>query len=694
MKPSDAADFLSRELSWLDFDFRVLDEARCPANRLLEKFKFIAIADNNLDEFFMVRVAGLRQLVNSGCTRPDPAGLTPAEQLDLVLRRAKKLQDAARKILEQLRGELARHQVMLTTTAELAAPWREKLRSHFLRYVMPVLTPLVVDASQPFPVLNSGAVILAVEFKEKTGRRRLRRAFVEVPDVLDRLVELDSASGRFLVTLESVILANLDLLFPDGEIRRAWAFRITRDMDFDLADDGVSDLLTSIDRKLQQRRQRQVIRLELAPDSRGAMLAYLMQSLNVEAKFCYRQKGLLKLKSLAEVAVKARRPELLEPKWPPAAPPWCADLDMFAAIRTGNSHLLALPFQQFDPIVRLLEAAVNDPNVLAIKQTLYRVGGNSPVIRALRRAAERGKQVTVVLELKARFDEDNNIHWARLLDESGAHVIYGLPELKVHAKSLLIFRREADGEMRCYYHLGTGNYNDKTARQYTDLGIFGCDPAIGAELSTLFHVLTGAARTAEFAVLACAPFDLRRRFEALIEREIAAVRSGGVGRIVAKMNGFSDERMVRLVHRAADAGVQVQLIVRGICCLRPKPMQKNLRIISIVDRYLEHSRVFYFHAAGAGELYLSSADWMSRNLDRRIELLFPVTEKADRRTVMKMLEFQLHDTDKARELTSDGVYTAVRRQSYSDRRSQARSAAMFAEMSESAIPKAPEPKSV
>ena len=380
----------------------------------------------------------------------------------------------------------------------------------------------------------------------------------------------------------------------------------------------------------------------------------------------------------SQLVAAARSPELAAPPWPPVPVPELADtFDAFRAISRHDSILIAPPYQSFDALVHLLEQAADDPDVLAIKQTLYRVGDNSPVVRALCRAAENGKQVTVVVELKARFDEGSNIAWAHLLDESGARVIYGVADLKIHCKALLIVRREAGG-IRRYVHLGTGNYNDRTAKIYTDLGLLSCDRELGSDVSMLFNILTGnASPPKKWSRLAVAPFDLRKRLEFLIEREIAHAKSGGGGRIVAKMNSLSDERMVRLLHRAADAGVTVELVVRGICCCRPRPGQKNLRIVSIVDRYLEHSRIFCFRNLGDEEFYLSSADLMSRNLDRRIEVMFPVAEPHIREILRKLLRFQLNDTDKARRLKSTGVYTRPAPEKYSAARSQRRTYLMF-----------------
>ena len=682
---SDRKLFISRDLSWLDFNARVLYEAGLPANPLLERLKFIAITGGNLDEFFMVRIAGLRRLVRSGGDFPDPAGNTAAKQL---VKARSKIQRMIRRqsecLLDELLPELERYGIFLRKPADFAAPVRKRLREYFLEQVLPVLTPLAVDNTHPFPVLNSGAIEIALELRGH-GKKKLN-AFVEVPEVLPRFLPVADAPGRTFVLLEELVMDNLDALFPGSKIGERFAFRLTRDMDNVLDDDIFDDLLRHIGKKLLQRRQSEPIRLEIPRGQRGELVKWLMGELKVDPDYCYGVRGPLYLKQFLQLVEAAHAPELLEEPWPPVAVPELADAsDVFEVISRRRSILIAPPYQSFDALVKLLEQAAEDPDVLAIKQTLYRVSGNSPVVRALRRAAENGKQVTVLLELKARFDEGNNIAWARLLDESGAHVVYGVAKLKVHCKALLIVRREAGG-IRRYVHLGTGNYNDKTAKIYTDLGLLSCDPDLGFDVSTLFNVLTGSTSPPEkWRSLAVSPFDLRERLEFLVEREISHARSGGGGRIVAKMNSFSDERMVRLIHRAADAGVEIDLIVRGICCCLPRPQQENLRIVSIVDRYLEHSRIFYFRNLGDEEFYLSSADWMSRNLDRRIETFFPVADPRLCEILRSLLKFPLEDTDKARRLQATGVYTRPAPAEYTPARSQWRTYRMFSDLADRAV---------
>ena len=566
---------------------------------------------------------------------------------------------------------LERHGVRLSRPADLSSTQRAELTGYFTTQVLPVLTPLAVDQAHPFPILNSGAIEIAVSMKP-ADRKKLVYAFVEVPDVLPRFIEVPGMQpGRTFVLLEDVIMDNLGALFSGCEIEEFFPFRVTRDMDFSVEDEGAEDLLQSIEKKLLQRRHREPIRVEVLTNTRGPLARWLEQEFRLDEQFWYAVRGPLHLKQFFELVGKARLPELLEPAWPAVEPAAFSEHNsVFDAISAKGTILVAPPFHSFSPVVRLLQQAADDPDVLAIKQTLYRVSGNSPVVRLLQRAAENGKQVTVVVELKARFDEGNNIAWARLLEESGAHVVYGVAGLKVHSKALLVVRRE-DGAIRRYVHLSTGNYNDKTAALYTDLGIMSSDPDLCFDVANLFNVLTGySSPPAEWRKIAASPFDLRRQAMRLIEREIANSTPDRPGRIIAKMNSLSDEKMIRLLHKAADAGVEIDLIVRGICCYKPRAGQENVRIISIVDRYLEHSRLFYFFNNGDEEYYLSSADWMYRNLDKRVELLFPIEDEKIRGILMRLLEFQLNDTDKLRRLQASGSYTRSMAEHYTGARSQ------------------------
>lgn len=676
--------FISRELSWIDFNARVLDEADCAANPVLERLKFIAIFSSNLDEFFMVRIAGLRQLIKMGQDLPDPAGNRPSDQLLRMRSKLERLLKRQYKCLaEEILPALAEHNVRLVAPSEVAPAVRAELSAYFRGQVLPVLTPLAVDSAHPFPILSSGSIEIAVSMRP-AGKTDLVYAFVEVPELLPRFVEIpDNRPGRGFMLLEDLIMDNLGTLFTGCEIEEYFPFRITRDMDFSVEDSGAEDLMQSIEKKLLQRRHREPIRIELPTGTRGPLAKWLAGEFRLDEQFWYFVRGPLHLKQFFELVGKAGLPELLEPAWTPVMPAaFSAERSVVETISQHGSLLVAPPFHSFSPIVRFLEEAAEDPDVLAIKQTLYRVSGNSPVVRALRRAAENGKQVTVVVELKARFDEGNNIAWARLLEESGAHVVYGVAGLKVHCKMLLVVRRE-DGGIRRYVHLGTGNYNDKTAAIYTDMGIMTGDFDLCFDVANLFNVLTGySSPPAAWRKIAASPFDMRRRISGLIEREIALSTPDRPGRIIAKMNSLSDEKVVRLLHQAADAGVEIDLIVRGICCYKPKPGQENARVTSIVDRYLEHTRLFYFENGGDPEFYLASADWMYRNLDRRVELLFPVEDERIREICLRLLQFQLGDTDKGRHLLGSGVYTRPKVNRYTAARSQHNSYRYLRELAE------------
>ena len=671
--------FLSRDLSWLDFNRRVLDEAAFEGNPLLERLKFVAITSGNLDEFFMVRVAELKRLANNG-DGADPSGLRPSEQLVRIREKVKRLTHAQIRILDELLRQLEENGFSIAHIEELSNAERALSRGIFRNRILPVLTPMAVDAAHPFPLLNSGAIEIALWFDPENDKNC--RAFVEVPELLPRFIAIGSpAAGRKkFILLEELIMDNLELLFPGGTICEKFAFRITRDMDLDFDDGDSVNLIQSIGDRLRERRQRDAIRLEIPAGTNGKLFKWLKKSLRIEDDLCYKTHGILHCKQLFDLIQQIPGAGMLEKEWTPAAPAELAGFSScFDAIKAKEEILLAFPYQSFSPLVRLLEEAADDPDVLAIKQTLYRVSGNSPVVRALQRAAENGKQVTVVLELKARFDEYNNITWARKLDRSGAHVVYGIAGLKVHSKMLMIVRRENE-QLNRYIHLGTGNYNDKTALQYTDCGILSCDPTLCADVANLFNVLTGVSTPGiPLQLTSAAPFNLRKKFETLVMKEIEHVNSGRPGRIIAKMNSLSDEKMIRLLHLAADAGVEIDLIVRGICCYRPLPEQENIRIYSIVDRFLEHSRIYYFGNAGDGEYYLSSADWMTRNLDHRVELLFPVQSEKNKIHLKNLLEFELEDSYKRRRLTSSGIYIHPKDPD-PDKRSQYRSWCYFREL--------------
>ncbi|MBR2373461.1 MAG: polyphosphate kinase 1 [Lentisphaeria bacterium] len=689
--PHDIADaelFLNRELSWIDFNSRVLDEAAISANPLLERLKFIAITAGNLDEFFMVRIAGLKQMFRNGEPWCDAVGMNADEQLSATRTEIDRLLKRQYELLfGKILPELENHGVFIVHYEELSDAEKILAGDIFRSSIMPVLTPFAVDPAHPFPQLNTGAIEIALRFIP-AGREEDAFAFVEVPGVLERFVEMPGCGEvRRFMLLEELIMNHLHWLFAGAEILEHFPFRITRDMDFSIEDENASDMLEYIGQKVLQRRRREVVRLEIPPTASGPLAAWIRESFGLESRFEYPVRGALHLKQFAELAGKINMPHLAAAAHEPVMPVEFIDgTPVFDAIKAHGNILVALPYHSFTPVIRMLEEAASDPDVLAIKQTLYRVSGNSPVVRALQKAAINGKQVTVMVELKARFDEENNIAWAHALDECGAHVVYGIAGLKVHAKALLIVRREA-GYLRRYCHLGTGNYNDRTALGYTDIGMMSCDPELCSDIANMFNVLTGySAPEGCYRKAVLAPFMLRNRLEYLIEREIAHASGGGKGEIIAKMNSFSDEAMIRLIHRAADAGVRITLLVRGICCYRPKAGQENCRIISIVDRFLEHSRIFYFRNQGSEEYYLSSADWMTRNLDHRIELMFPVADHQLCGQLRRILELHMADSDKSRILDADGAYSAVPvLAQYSSRRSQTAIAGFFREKSEAEL---------
>ena len=649
-----AAGYFPRDLSWLDFNSRVLAESAAPGVPLLERAKVLAIAADNREEFFMVRVATLHKLRNLGMPAL-PGQLSSADELPEIRRRVKKqLRDQSRRTAEFIADLHKFLGVELCSGADLGDRDRKFVRQKFVREIAGVLTPLAPMPGQPFPLLNAGAIHVAVELKSG------EMLFIEVPNELPRFVELPETpeKQRRFILLEELIQTELPHYFARKKVRRSFAFTLVRDMDVDFNDDSAPSLIRSISKWLKESRRREVVKLEVSAAAGGKLLKFLQKGLRAESDRVYRNDHHLPGgRSWFELVEKLADPRYLEADWAPTLPAeFRGQQDYFAAIRSAGEILTAYPFQQFDPLVALLDAAANDPQVLAIKQTLYRVSGNSPVVAALQRAAERGKQVTVVVELKARFDEYNNIGWAKKLDRSGAHVIYGLAGLKIHCKMLMIVRKEADGIVN-YLHLGTGNYNDRTARQYTDCGIFTTEPRLAADCAELFNRLTGNCRSdREFERVAAAPFNLRRTLEKLIKRETKFARAGKPGRIIAQLNSLSDPKIIKLLHQAAQAGVEIDLIVRGICSYQILPGENRIRIHSIIDRYLEHSRILFFGNDGKGKYFLSSADWMTRNLDYRVELLFPATSEAVRRQLRHILDLELQDDCKRYTLGADGKY--------------------------------------
>ncbi len=656
--------FLNRELSWLAFDARVLNEASDPRVPLLERVKFLAIFSSNLDEFFMVRVAGLRRQVESGVHHVTPDGLTAVEQLAAIRQRVTTLLSEQRRCLAALQGELAPHGVRLVAMGELTAAERRAIDEQFESQIFPVLTPLAVDPGHPFPYVSNLSLSLAVEVRDPVvGSVHFAR--VKVPKGLTRWMAVPGRAHQF-VPLEQVIGENLESLFPGMEVLGWYAFRVTRysDLEFTNLDDP-DDLLATIEERVFERRFGEVIRLEVQDDMPAHLRALLLDELR-DADYPGRtalseadieESGhLLDLSDLLELST-LDMPELRDPAFTPRVPPELRDPErsIFDVIRERDL-LVHHPFDSFPATVeRFLQSAATDVHVLAIKLTLYRTSGDTAIVRALTEAAQRGKQVSVMVELKARFDEANNISWARTLEDYGVHVAYGSAFLKTHTKTAMVVRREPDG-IRRYVHIGSGNYNSRTARYYTDVGLFTCSPSIGADVSDLFNSLTGISRQTLYRKLLVAPANMRDRFVELIDREATHAIAGRGGRIVAKMNALVDAVVIDALYRASQAGVQIDLIVRGSCCLRPgvPDVSDNIRVLSIIGRFLEHSRIWQFANGGEDEFLFGSADWMPRNFLRRVEAVVPVETPRLKSRLRTLLDTCLEDNRQAWELDAAG----------------------------------------
>jgi len=648
--------FINRELSWLEFNGRVLEEATDPTVPLLERLKFAIITANNMDEFFMVRVAGLKDAVEEGETAPDLAGLSPRQQLKAISERAHEMVERLDKTLvDEILPALGQHGIQITSMAALDPAQRVYLSRYFTAEVLPALTPLAIDLSRPFPKLSSLSLNLAVLLEPADGETEPRLAVVQVPG-LQRLVRTVGGEGTTYVLLEELVRSELPALFPGQQVIESAVFRVSRDAALDLDDEGGGDYLEAIEDELRKRRRNQVVRVQVEAGVGEDLLKLLARRLQVTSRDVYRTRSPLDLRAFLQLVELPALEELREPVWKPLNTVVIGEPQRIFTILDQRDILLHHPYESFEPVVSFVSAAAEDPDVLAIKQTLYRTSGESPVVQALARAAENGKQVTVIVELMARFDEQSNIRWARSLEEAGAHVIFGVRGYKTHAKICLVVRRGAHGIQR-YVHLGTGNYNDGTARVYTDFGLMTSDPAIGEDASAFFNALSGYSDPPRMKKLVMAPTNLRDRFLKLIERERRRAESGQAAEVRAKMNSLVDEEIIRALYDASRAGVRIRLNVRGICCLRPglKGVSESIEVVSIVDRFLEHSRVYYFRNGGDEEVYLSSADMMPRNLDRRIELLIPVGA-AERPKVMEALDAMFADNVKSRRLTPEGTY--------------------------------------
>ncbi len=665
--------FVNRELSWLEFNQRVVDEAHEPTVPLVERLKFVAIAASNIDEFFMVRVAGLVGQQRDRVSISPADGMSPSEQLQTVASRVAKMRaELGETVLKALLPELAARGVRLLRTRDLSPAGFAHAQRHFHTQVLPVLTPLAIDPGHPFPHLRNKSLNLIAVLSgasRATAPKSVDEpafALVQVPGVLPRLVrvppEEHGGVRAAFVLLDDLIGAHVGDLFPGFDCLGAWPFRVIRNFDLSIDEEEAEDLLESVKQEVRRRDRGNAVCALVDAGARPEAVEMLREAIGLEASYMLRVEGPLSLPDLVALGDPLEgEPSLHDDPMPPQIlPPFREAEDLFAVIATRDV-LLHHPYESFDPVVQFIEQAAADPNVLAIKQTLYRTSGDSPIVKALMRAAENRKQVTALVEIKARFDEENNIAWARKMEEAGVHVVYGLVGLKTHAKAALVVRREG-GELRRYVHLATGNYNPNTARIYTDLSFFTCRPDIGEDTSSLFNLLTSCTAPAAWKKLVIAPLGLHERILGLIEREAANARAGRPARIVAKMNSLVDPDVILALYRASVAGVQIDLLVRGICCLRPglPGVSENIRVRALVDRFLEHARIFVFEAGGATEVYAASADWMQRNFQRRVEVLFPIEDpKLKARLVDEILAIELSDDVKARRMLPSGAYERV-----------------------------------
>lgn len=675
---SNPAYYLNRETSWLEFNNRVLHEALDARTPLLERLKFMAIFSSNLDEYFMARIAGLKQQVEAQVSQRTTDGLTPQEQLDEIDRELRPVVTQQHRYFEQeLRSLLAAEGICLLDYQDLNPAQQSYLQQYFEEQIFPILTPLAVDPGHPFPYISNLSLNLAVIIKDmKTGEDHFAR--VKVPNVLPRFIALPMETAPRVpqlrwqgIPLEQVIAHNLESLFPGMSIQEYYPFRITRNTDIELEEDEADDLLLAIEQELLKRRFGSVVRMEVQETMPDSIRSTLMRELGLKDSDVYAVEGLLCLSDLMSLRC-LPFPQLKDPDWTPVVPSRLQRLDQQEASGDSRENMFSLlqegdliahhPYDSFSATVqRFITQAAHDPAVVAIKMTLYRTGGSSkvdsPIVSALIEAAQNGKQVAVLVELKARFDEENNIVWARQLEKVGVHVVYGLVGLKTHTKTVLVVRRE-DNQIRRYVHIGTGNYNPQTARLYTDIGLLSCREELGADLTDLFNYLTGYSRYQEYRKILVAPVNLRERMLDLIHREIVHQQHGGQGRIMAKMNSLIDQALIEALYEASQAGVQIDLIVRGICSLRPglKGVSENIRVISVIGRFLEHSRIFYFGNQGQEEVFIGSADWRTRNLDRRVEVVVPVEDPAIIRYLKEVLDIMIADNRQAWDLLPDGHY--------------------------------------
>lgn len=655
--------YINRELSWLEFNHRVLEEALDESVPVLDRLKFLAITASNLDEFFMVRVGGLRMLIAERITRRDPAGMTPARQLEAVCDRVRAMVgDQYTCFNEQLIPRMAEAGIGRLLPEELSRVQLKFVQHIFENEISATVTPMAVDATGPFPLLTGLSLYMAVRLKPAQGKLKPRFALIPLGINASRFVAVPTAEGNHrYILLEDIVSLFVDRLFPGEPVMECVPLRITRNADMSVREDRASDLLAQMEKVLDERKQSDTVRLEVQAGVSRILLSFLQRRLDIGEKETYRIPGPLQLSDFMDLAGLEGHDELRYEAWPPQPSPQVDPTVSMFKVLSEHDVLLYHPYDSFEPIVKLINEAASDPDVLAIKQVLYRTSRNSPIISALKRAAEGGKYITAIVELKARFDEARNIEWARELEQAGVQVIYGVKGYKTHAKVAIVVRREPRGIVR-YLHFGTGNYNESTARMYTDVSYMTCDEELGADASSFFNAITGYSQPQKFRKLAAAPIGLREHLLQWIESEAERKRHGQKALIMAKMNSLVDTKIIEALYRASQAGVKVMLNVRGICCLRPgiKGLSENITVVSIVDRFLEHSRIFYFHHGGEQKLFISSADWMPRNLVRRVELMVPVDDQACRRRLRAMLEISLCDKIKGRMLKADGTYVRTK----------------------------------
>lgn len=649
--------FINRELSWLEFNQRVLDEAKDNTNPLLERLKFLAISGSNLDEFFMVRIGSLYSQIQAGFEEKEVSGLTPSEQIEKILDRVRKMVHDQYSTYDHLYDHLGSKNIRIFTYEMLNEKQLDFVKDYYRNIVYPVLTPMVIDSGRPFPLLLNKTLNIGIILKANKSDQEVF-ATIQVPSVLERLVPIPGGEGENFILLEDVIKNHLCELFGFKVLTTA-CYRITKNADLSLNEEGAEDLLETIEESLKQRRWGLAVRLEIEDTSDSRIINKLEQEFEISDNQIFSIKGPIDLTFINKLYSIKGYNELKFEQIKSLPVKELQECDIFQAI-SKKDIFIHHPYESFSLVVKLVQEAAQDEKVLAIKQTLYRVSGNSPIIEALSKAAENGKQVTVLVELKARFDEENNIHWARQLEKAGCHVIYGVIGLKTHSKILLIVRQEKKGIKR-YVHLGTGNYNDVTAKFYTDIGLLTAKPEYGEDASVIFNMLSGYFRPENMSKITIAPYGLRKKLEYLVERETEHAKHGKPAKIIAKMNSLIDKKLMIALYKASQAGVKVELIVRGICSLRPgiKGLSDNITVRSIVGRYLEHSRIYYFHNDNNEEIYISSADWMYRNLDKRVETMTIIEDHQIKKELKEMLSLYIKDNVKSRILNSDGSYTKM-----------------------------------